>query len=131
MLVGAHCFHVTEVQCICCIREGLGVEGGGEGWAFQRSSPLQNLIKWKLVIISWTMQNSSTTCHQTHTSFHTHTQGGGYKSLTYQVNCQKSTVTVSNYCNVLWSPFFNIMLPHIICMFCCITAILHQRNKLM
>lgn len=38
---------------------------------------------------------------------------------------------MSNYCNVLWSPFFNIMLPYIICMFCCITAILCQRNKFM
>jgi len=47
-----------------------GTGSGGDGWAFQRSSPLQNLVKWKSVIISWTMQNSSTTCHQTHTSYH-------------------------------------------------------------
>ena len=59
------------------------------------------------------------------------TKNRGTKSLTYQVNCQESTVTMSNYCNVLWSPFFNIMLPYIICMFCCITAILCQRNKFM
>jgi hypothetical protein len=146
MLVGAHCFCMTEVQCICCTREGLG--GGGEGWTFQRSSPLQNLIKWKLVIMSWTMQNCSTTCHQTHTRLHTHTHtcahththvhthtqthtNRGTKSLTYQVNCQKSTITVSNYCNMLWSPLLNIMLPYILCMFCWVTAILHQRNRLM
>jgi len=29
MLVGAHCFHVTEVQRIWCIRQGLGVEVKG------------------------------------------------------------------------------------------------------
>ena len=29
ILVGAHCFHMTKVQCICCIREGLGAEVKG------------------------------------------------------------------------------------------------------